>query len=94
MKIVWSRRGIRHLVAIRCFIAREDARAAGRIASRILDGVELAASQPHIGWTGRVAGTRELVIADTPYVIPYRVRGDLFEIIAIFRGHGMWPEYY
>ena len=94
MKLVWSRRAIRHLVAIRDFIAQEDARAAGRIACRILDGVELAASQPHMGRAGRVAGTRELVIAGTQYVIPYRVRGDRFEIIAVFHGRQKWPEHF
>lgn len=92
MKIVWSRRAIRHLVAIRDFIAQEDARAAGRSARRILEGVELAANQPHIGRAGRVAGTRELVIAGTQYVIPYRVRGDRLEIIAVFHGRQKWPE--
>ena len=94
MKIVWSRRTIRHLVAIRDLIAQEDARAAGRIARRILDGVELAASQPHMGRAGRVAGTRELVIAGTQYVIPYRVRRDRFEIIAVFHGRQEWPEHF
>jgi len=92
MKIVWSRRAICHLVAIRDYIAQEDDRAAGRIARRILEGLELAATQPHIGRAGRVAGTRELVIPGTPYVIPYRVRGDRFEIIAGFHGRQKWPE--
>jgi plasmid stabilization system protein ParE len=94
MKRVWSRRAIRHLVALRDFIAQEDARAAGRIARRILDGVELAASQPHIGRTGREAGTRELVIAGTSYGIPYRVRGGRFEIVAVFHGPQRWPEHF
>ena len=94
MKIVWSRRAIHNLVAIRDFIAQEDARAARRIARRILDGVELAANHPHIWRAGRVAGTRELVIAGTQYVIPYRVRGDRFEIIAVFHGRQKWPEHF
>jgi len=33
-------------------------------------------------WSG-VVGTRELVIPDTPYFIPYRVRRDRLELIAI-----------
>jgi toxin ParE1/3/4 len=94
MKIVWSRRAIRHLAAIRDFIAQADARAAGRIARRILDGAEQAASQPHMGRAGRVAGARELVIDGTQYVIPYRVRGDRFEIIAVFQGRQRWPEHF
>ena len=40
---------------------------------------------------GRVAGTRELVVPGTPYVIPYRLRTDRLEIIAIFHGRQKWP---
>jgi toxin ParE1/3/4 len=92
MKIVWSRRAIRHLVAIRGYIAEEDPGAAGRTARRILQAVELAANQPHIGRPGRVMGTRELVVAGTPYVMPYRVREERLEIIAVFHGRQEWPE--
>jgi toxin ParE1/3/4 len=92
VKIVWSHRAIRHLAAIREYIAQEDARAAGRIARRILETVELAATQPHIGRPGRITGTRELVIPGTPYVIPYRVSRDRFEIIGVLHGRQEWPE--
>ena len=40
----------------------------------------------------RVAGTRELVVPDTPYVIPYRLRGDRLEVIAVFHGPQKWPK--
>ena len=44
-----------------------------------------------MGRPGRVLGTRELVIPDTPYIIPYRVRGDRLELIAVFHGRQKWP---
>ena len=37
------------------------------------------------GRPGRVAGTREFVEPGTPYVIPYRLRGDRLEVIAASR---------
>jgi len=37
-------------------------------------------------------GTRELVASGTPYVIPYRVKGDWLELIAVFHGKQEWPE--
>jgi toxin ParE1/3/4 len=40
---------------------------------------------------GRVPGTRELVAPDTPYVIPYRVRRERLELIAVFHGRQEWP---
>jgi hypothetical protein len=46
---------------------------ARRIALHIIQSVErLLPDDPQIGRAGRVPGTRELVIARTPYIIPYR----------------------
>ena len=92
MRILWSPRAIGHLVHIRQHIARDNPAAAERVAQRILRSVELLACQPHMGRPGRVVGTRELVVPDTPYLIPYRVRGDSLELIAVFHGHQMWPN--
>jgi toxin ParE1/3/4 len=91
MKIVWSRRAIRHLEALRDFIARDNPKAAERVARQILESVELLANQPQIGRPGRLVGTRELVIAETAYVMPYRVRGERVEVIAVFHGRQKWP---
>jgi plasmid stabilization system protein ParE len=44
-----------------------------------------------MGRPGRVLGTRELVVPDTPYVIPYRVRRERLELIAVFHGRQKWP---
>jgi toxin ParE1/3/4 len=44
-----------------------------------------------MGRPGRVVGTRELIVPDTPYIIPYRVRGERLELIAVFHGRQKWP---
>jgi addiction module RelE/StbE family toxin len=91
MKIVWSRRAIRHLVHLREYIAKDSDQKAALVASRILKAVELLQTQPDMGRPGRVVGTRELVVPDTPYVIPYRVRQDRLELTAVFHGRQKWP---
>lgn len=93
MRIVWSRRAVRHLAAIREYIAQENPKAAEEVALRILEGVGLLAEQPHIGRPGRVIGTRELVITGTPYLIPYRVRENRLELIAVFHGRQNWAKH-
>lgn len=85
MKIVWTRRAVRHFEALREYIAQDNP-AARRVGQRIIESVELLRDQPHMGRPGRVVGTRELVIPDTPYIIPYRMRGERLELIAIFHG--------
>jgi len=92
MKIVWSPRAVRHLTAVGDFIAKDSPEAAQRVAVRILEAIELLADQPHIGRPGRIVGIRELVISGTPYIIPYRVRSNRLELIAVFHGRQKWPE--
>ena len=92
MIIVWSPRAIAHLADLRAYIARDNPNAAGRIAATLLAAVERLTELPNLGRPGRVGGTRELVVPDTPYVIPYRLRGDRLEIIAVFHGRQKWPK--
>ena len=92
MTIVWSPRAIEHLAHLRAYIARDNPKAANRIASALLEAVERLAEPPGLGRPGRVAGTRELVVPGTPYLIPYRLRGDRLEVIAVFHGRQKWPK--
>ena len=92
MKIVWSRRAIRHLVKLRDYIAQDNPDAAAYVAARILNAVENLATFPNLGRVGRLAGTRELVVPETPYIIPYRIRGSRIELIAVFHGRQRWPS--
>ena len=118
MRIVWSRRAIRHLVSCRehtnnggasgsvlgrhgalapLFASQEhiekDAeQSAALVAGRSLEAVDLLESHPELGRPGRLVGTRELIVAGTPYIIPYRVRGESLELIAVFHGRQKWPS--
>jgi toxin ParE1/3/4 len=91
--VVWSRRAISHLTELRAYIAHDRPGAAGSVATTLLAAVEHLAAFPHLGRLGRVPATRELVVPGTPYVIPYRIRGDRLEIIAVFHGRQRWPKH-
>ena len=92
MIVVWSLRAIGHLADLRAYIARENPGAAARTATTLLAAVDRLSELPHLGRPGRVSGTRELVVPGTRYVIPYRVRGERLEIIAVFHGRQRWPK--
>ena len=85
------RRAIRHLVSLRERIEKDSEQNAALIAKRILKAVDLLQTQPQMGRPGRVLGTRELVVPETPYVIPYRVSRDRLELLAVFHGRQKWP---
>jgi toxin ParE1/3/4 len=59
---------------------------------RIATSVERLATHPALGRTGRVPGTRELVVSGTPHLVAYRVRGETVEILRVFHGARKWPE--
>jgi toxin ParE1/3/4 len=88
--IVWSPRAIEHLAHLRAYIARDNPQAATRTAGTLLEAVERVAELPNLGRPGRVAGTRELVVPGTPFVISYRLGGDRLEVIAVFHGRQKW----
>ena len=92
MTVVWAPRAVRHLQELRAYIARDSPAAAGRVATLLLAGVDRLAEHPDLGRPGRVTGTRELIVPDTPFLVPYRVRGDRIEIIAVFHGRRQWPK--
>jgi len=90
MKTGWSRRAIRHLVFLRAYIEKDSEQNAALAARRILEAIDLLQNHPEMGRPGRVAGTRELVVPGTPYIIPYRVRSGRLELIAVFHGRQKW----
>jgi toxin ParE1/3/4 len=92
MKVRWTSPALRDLEAIGDYIARDSPAAAGRIVIRILDQAELLAAHPHAGRAGRVPATREMIVSDTPFILPYRVKGDVVEVLAVFHGARQWPE--
>ncbi len=92
MNIVWSpmaRTDLRHIEAC---IAERNPPAAANVAQAILAGVEGLRRFPGIGRPGRVPDTRELVISNTPYIVPYRVISKTIDIIAAIHGARRWPD--
>jgi toxin ParE1/3/4 len=52
----------------------------------------MLSDQPDAGRAGRVHGTRELVIADTPFILPYRVVENTVQILRVLHGARKWPK--
>ena len=92
MRVRWLRRTLRNLDEEAEYIARDDPDAAARIVDRIATSIERLATHPALGRTGRVPGTRELIVSGAPYVVPYRVRDETVEILRVFHGARKWPE--
>jgi toxin ParE1/3/4 len=93
MNIIWSPEAIQDLISLRAYIAEESPAGARRIVLRILHDVErLLPDNPHMARPGRVPGTRELVIPQTPYIVPYRVQREVIQILRVYHGARRWPD--
>lgn len=90
-KIRWTVRALRRLDEIGAYIQQDDPDAAARVIARLVSSVDMLAELPAAGRVGRIAGTREIVLADIPYIIPYRVRQDI-EILTVMHSSRKWPK--
>ena len=91
MRVRWLRTALANLDAEAEYIAEDNPAAAARVVQRILRAVDHLKYNPAMGRAGRVPGTRELVVAETPYILPYRVREDAIEILRVFHAARKWP---
>jgi toxin ParE1/3/4 len=88
----WLRRALENLEEEFAFAARDDPVAAERLVERIASNVARLEKHPALGRPGRLPNTRELIIAGTSYIVPYRVRGQAIEILRVFHGRRKWPR--
>jgi addiction module RelE/StbE family toxin len=92
MKLEWSALAISDREAIFDFIALDSPRAAVLIDERIESRVEALIDFPESGRPGRIAGTRELVIAGTSYIAAYRSNAGVIRILRVLHSSQLWPE--
>lgn len=92
MKLRWLRQALRNLDDEATHIAADDAAAARLVVQRVPHAVAMLATQPGLGRPGRVPGTRELVVLKTRYIVPYRVRGEVIEVLRVFHTSRRLPD--
>lgn len=91
MTIRWTRMAAEDLSKISDHTEeRFGAAQAKRAANTIYEAADLLKSQPNRGRIGRRPGTREIVVIGLPFVIIYRVEGDVAQILRILHGAQQW----
>ena len=94
MQVRWLATALQNLDDEAEFVARENPAAAQALVQRIAGAVGHLRENPALGRPGRIHGTRELVVAGTRYVVPYRVRPELdrIEVLRVFHTSRRLPR--
>ena len=91
MRVRWTQRSEDDLTAQCDFIARDDPALAARIGTEILTRVSDLGDHPYRGRSGRVEGTRELVLPGLPWLAVYAVEDDAVVVLRLLHGAQSWP---
>ena len=94
MQVRWLATPLHNLDREADYIAKDHAQAARVLVHRIQGNVNPLAENPALGYPGRIHGTREFVVPDTRYIVPYRVRPRLarIEILRVFHSSRKTPR--
>ena len=93
MQIQWTEGARQNLNQVEDYIAQDNPTAAVDTVLKIIKAVENLTGHPEIGRIGKVFNTRELVINETPYIVPYRVKSETIQILRVLHGAMQWPSF-
>jgi toxin ParE1/3/4 len=91
MRLAWTPRARRARAAAIDYIARDKPETALAQLGEIEQQTKLLPDHPALGRPGRLAGTRELVISRTPFILVYRIDGESVRILHFLHGAQQWP---
>jgi len=91
VRVEWLPQAVRSLTSQIVYIAERDPWAAIDMGDAIGAAVARLGRYPESGRPGRVGGTRELVVAGTPYVVVYRVEASAVLVLRVLHGAQAWP---
>jgi toxin ParE1/3/4 len=88
--LVWHETAISDVERFMLYIAERNPGAARSQLREIETQIQRLVDFPHSGRTGRLPGTRELVVTRTSFLVVYRVE-DNIELIRVLHGAQQWP---
>jgi len=91
-EVVWLEEALQDLKEIGRYIAEDDPAAAYRVLTKIEASTNSLQHHPELGRTGRVPKTRELVVPNLPYIIPYYIKQQEVRILAVMHTSRKWPD--
>jgi len=76
---------------IDAYIRQDNPDAAQRTVERVFEAIEYLLQFPHMGRSGRLPETRELIVSGTPFIVIYQIRRSDIFILRILHSARKWP---
>jgi toxin ParE1/3/4 len=89
--IIWRPAAARDYASLREYFEAHAPASAEAVANRIFAAIDSLTRFPRRGRPGDLEGTRELVVARTPYIVVYRIDDDEIVILRVIHGAQRWP---
>lgn len=90
MNLLWTRKARSDLLAHLQYIAQDDMAAAARLNELFHAKAAALERFPQLGRPGRVAGTRELLLA-SHYILVYTVTEDTVFVVSLLHAAQLYP---
>lgn len=91
-RVRWTQPAARDITNICDYIKEHDsAESARRLGLAVFKAVSSLDRFPRRARPGRKAGTRELVLPGLPYLVVFRIREGVAEVLRILHGAQKWP---
>ncbi len=91
MKVRLTPRASRQLFSAYDYLQATNSSAAASQMRRIFSSIDLLERFPLAGRKGRIAGTREMVVPRTPFIVAYVIVGKEIQVLAILHASRRWP---
>lgn len=92
MRVRWAPLAAEHLASAHVYLLENSPTVAEAQVERVLSAVDALERHPQLGRTGRVPGTRELVVTGTPFLVAYRIEEQEVQVLAVLHGARRWPQ--
>ena len=91
MQLCWTEEAADDLDHIAGYLLTHTPSRAQDLIRTVYDAPSDLLTFPNRGRQGKKEGTRELVLSPLPYIVVYKVLGDIIFVVRILHGAQKWP---
>jgi toxin ParE1/3/4 len=91
MQLRWTEEAANDLERIADYLLTHTPDRAAELVRAVYDAPSALLTFPHRGRPGKKEDTRELVLSPLPYIVVYKVVGDVVFVVRILHGAQKWP---